>query len=389
MKILHISLAAPYNDYWGYQDNLLPLYQHKLGHEVTIITTNLIHGKDGNIEEVKPNRYKLTNGINVIRCKKNKKKGIIINKIVEIFNYYNIYHLICEIQPDMIMVHGLVSVITNQVVRYIKNNNPQCKLIGDNHLDDIITSLNKSKKAKFIGFLYRIMNYRWIKYYDKIYGVTPWRTEYAHSVFGIPYSKLDTLVMGADTEKINFSQQGIIKQKIRNLYGIDLNNFVFISGGKLENNKKIIESMNAFKKIQNINLKFIIFGSVSNEIKDDFNKLLASDNRFKYIGFIDSEKVYDLFLASDCGVFPGRHSVLWEQAVGSGLPCIFKKYVSDGYVNVGGNCILLDNSTEEEIYDAMFKVCHNDNYFINMKNVAQTKGIKEFSYYEIARKSLQ
>ena len=38
--ILNIALSAPYNDYWGYQDNLLPKYQRKLGHQVIIITTN-------------------------------------------------------------------------------------------------------------------------------------------------------------------------------------------------------------------------------------------------------------------------------------------------------------------------------------------------------------
>ena len=27
MKILHLCLDAPFNDDWGYQDNLLPKYQ--------------------------------------------------------------------------------------------------------------------------------------------------------------------------------------------------------------------------------------------------------------------------------------------------------------------------------------------------------------------------
>ena len=37
MKILHISPNCVYNDYWGYQENLLPKYQRRLGHEVSII----------------------------------------------------------------------------------------------------------------------------------------------------------------------------------------------------------------------------------------------------------------------------------------------------------------------------------------------------------------
>ena len=48
MKIVHIVPKAPYNDNWGYQDNLLPKYQRKMGHEVTVITTNTMQ-QDGKI----------------------------------------------------------------------------------------------------------------------------------------------------------------------------------------------------------------------------------------------------------------------------------------------------------------------------------------------------
>ena len=68
MKIVHISPNAPYNDYWGYQDNLLPKYQKKLQHEVTMITTNTIH-KDGRIVDVDCSDYVLNDGVRVIRLK--------------------------------------------------------------------------------------------------------------------------------------------------------------------------------------------------------------------------------------------------------------------------------------------------------------------------------
>lgn len=45
MRIVHICLQAPYNDYWGYQDNLLPKYHRKSGHDVTVITTSTIYVK--------------------------------------------------------------------------------------------------------------------------------------------------------------------------------------------------------------------------------------------------------------------------------------------------------------------------------------------------------
>ena len=43
MKIVHIAPNATYNEGWGYQENLLPKYHAKLGHEVTLIITNIEH----------------------------------------------------------------------------------------------------------------------------------------------------------------------------------------------------------------------------------------------------------------------------------------------------------------------------------------------------------
>ena len=43
MKILHIAPNAPYNRGWGYQENLLPKYQKKLGHDVTVIVRTKLH----------------------------------------------------------------------------------------------------------------------------------------------------------------------------------------------------------------------------------------------------------------------------------------------------------------------------------------------------------
>ena len=54
-------------------------------------------------------------------------------------------------------------------------------------------------------------------------------------------------------------------------------------------------------------------------------KLIKSDNRIIYVGWLDSKSnllIYILYLA----VYPGTHSVLWEQTVGVGIPVILKKW---------------------------------------------------------------
>lgn len=386
MNILHICLLAPYNDYWGYQDNLLPKYHQKMGHQVTVITSNTMHNGEGKIVETECGRYTLNDGQEIIRL---KKESFITPKIGKILNYSNIYDILCEKKPDFIMIHGLSSFITFQVIKYKKRINNKCKIIADNHLDTTINTYAKTFKGKIFTYGYRILNIYWQNYYDKVYGVTPWRTEYAQKIYGIKKSKLDTLLMGADDEKIEFHNKDNISKQIREKYDIAKDHLLFMTGGKLEANKKIIETMKAFSKLEDKNINLLIFGNLTKEVEQEFKQLIDKDRRIIYIGFIKSEEVYNYFLAGDMGVFLGRHSVLWEQAVACGLPCIFRKYVEEGYVNQGGNSILVDENVGiEEIYSCFRRVI--DTPLLLEKAKVRAESVREqFLYSHIAQKSLE
>lgn len=380
MKILHICILAPYNDYWSYQDNLLPLFHKRLGNEVTVITSNRMHD-DGKIVFTKPGQHFLNDGTKVIRVKK-AEKGI-----KRYLNYFNIYKLIENESPDMIMLHGISSVVVFQVCKYIKNN-PKCKLIGDNHLDEFIGSHHKGIKGKMFGFFYSVCYKICIKYFYKIYGVTPWRTEYAHNVYGIPYSKLDTLLMGAVDEDIPFDDKEDIRKNVRAQYNIRENEFVFIAGGKIESNKKIDIALDAFKKLQFDNIRLIIFGNMNSETKEVIETKIKNDHRVMYVGFLNSKKINELFLSCDFGLFPGRHSVLWEQAAACGLPCLFQKYVEKGYINIKNNCVDVQNISVDSVYDIMRNILSDKAFYSEL--LGNSIEVREnFLYSNIAMKSLE
>lgn len=69
MKILHIAPSSTYNDNWGYQENLLPKYQKKIGNEVALIVNTFYHAPDGR-RETSECDYFLNDGVRVIRKKK-------------------------------------------------------------------------------------------------------------------------------------------------------------------------------------------------------------------------------------------------------------------------------------------------------------------------------
>lgn len=380
MKIVHIAPNAPYNDYWGYQDNLLPKYQRKLGHDVTVIITNQMH-KDGKIVEIEPTEYLLDDGIHVIR---RKYKNYFQHTITGVFTDLDVYDLLQEIRPDFIFYHGLLSYTITGVIKYLKKN-PKCKLVEDNHMDYNIGNKAETTKEKIIRAWYRFLNKKSIKYVSKVYGVTPWRKTYAEDYFGIPNNKTDVLIMGADDEKMYLDEKSKIREDVRKQYGIVEQDFLIVTGGKIDKKKKIDILMEACVKQPNI--KLLIFGNVADDIREKFDALRVNENII-YIGWIDSDKVYDYFYAADLVFFPGQHSVLWEQACASKVPCVFEKWEGMEHVNNGGNSDFISPVTVEAIRNKIEELKFTSKYY-DMKAVAESEKTDIYLYSKIAEKSLE
>lgn len=381
MKIVHIAPNAPYNDHWGYQENLLPKYQRKLGHELCLIITNTTH-KNGEVEQVPCADYVLEDGVRVIRLARKQyrsRKLTAYRAKMDVLPYLN------EIKPDFIFFHGLVSESIFDCIKY-KRNNSDCVIVQDNHLDYNIGMTVHTFKQKVARAYYRAVNRRSIPYVSRVYGVTPWRKTYAEDYFRIPSSKTDVLIMGADDEKIDFAHRDEIRSRIRSEYNIADDEFLLVSGGKIDKQKRIHLLMEAVMQMPNTRL--LIFGKVGDDIKDTFDSLLSQSNNIIYIGWIASEDAYDYFFAADLVVFPGQHSVLWEQACASKVPCLFGRWDGMEHVNNGGNADFLDSHRPEDIAKQITDLHFTDRY-VRMRHIALSDKTDIYLYSNIARKSLE
>lgn len=382
MRIVHVAPSAPYNDYWGYQDNLLPKYHKKLGHEVSIIVTNLYH-KDGKIEEGPCDDYVLNDGVRVIRL---RKKDYGNSTLTHLWSHLEVYDILCELKPDFIFYHGMQSKSVFDIIRYKKKQNPKCVIVQDNHLDYNIGRRCKTFKDYVIRAIYRRMNKKSIPYIEKVYGVTPWRKLYAEDFYKISPDKTDVLIMGADDEKIDFGRREELRNEIRTRYGVKETDFLVITGGKIDTKKKIHLLMQAAGNMPG--LKLWVFGNVSEDLKAEFDALLQKYQNIHYLGWIAADSVYEYFFASDIAFFPGQHSVLWEQACASKIPCVFEKWEGMEHVNNGGNSDFVENVTVDTLKQKLEELLFTDAYY-RMKEVALSPATDIYLYSRIAIKSLE
>lgn len=381
MRIVHIAPNSPYNDNWGYQENLLPRYQRKLGHEVTLLIPNLTHGEDG-LEETACSRYTLGDGVQVIRL---KRKNFGIHVISNTASWLPVYPLLQELQPDLIFFHGLISLSIWDAVKY-KRHHPGCVLVQDNHMDDNIGKQAHTLKERFFRSYYRLLNRYSVPYVDRIYGVTPWRKQYAETYFRIPHEKTDVLMLGADDDRIDFANRSRIRENIRKQYNIQPDDFLIVTGGKLDAKKKTLVLMQACSAIQEV--KLLIFGKVDAAIQENFECHLTRSQNIIFAGWIPSERVYDYFFAADLVFFPGQHSVLWEQACAAKVPCVFEAWEGMAHVNNGGNADFVTPVNVETVSGKIRELCRTAKYE-RMKQTAQSEKTDVYRYSHIAVKSLE
>ncbi len=382
-KIVHISLDSLFTDGWSYQDQLLTKYHKKMGLEVTDITSHWINDDKGNIIWDDRNEYVNADGVKVVRLRiKGKEK---FDRKFKRFD--GLYEALEKEALDFLFIHGVNFQDVTTIVKYLKKH-PDVVVYADNHGDFSNSATNWVSKNILHKIIWRYYAKKLIPFTKKFYGVMPSRVDFLRDIYGIPEQMLELLVMGVDDEEVVKANSLETRKSIRQQYNIAEDDILVITGGKIDIPKRqTVTLMKAIKALDNPKVKLIVFGSVVDELKDAVNAQCS--DRVQYIGWIDSNKTLLYYGASDLVVFPGRHSVFWEQVVGLGKPMICKYWEGTTHVDLGGNVKFLYEDSEEEITEAISSVLNSEEEYNRMKEIAETKGMKYFSYQEIAKKSIE
>lgn len=384
MKIVHLCLACFFPDGYSYQENMLPKYHNKLGHDVTVIASLQTFDSNGKVCFLDdPSEYINENNLPVIRLA--YKQPLKVYRKLK--RFVGTYEAIEKARPDILFIHGCQFMDMNMVVKYLKKH-PNVTVYVDNHAD----FSNSAKNWMSFTFLHKILWKHCAKiinpYTKKFYGVLPARVDFLKNVYNLPPEKIELLVMGADDDRVEAALKPEVRSEIRKKYGIAEDDFLIITGGKIDNFKKqILYLMEAVNKLQDAKVKLIVFGSVIPELKEKVEELVSPYTQ--YIGWVQSDQTDKYYAASDLVVFPGRHSVFWEQVAGLGKPMLCKAWDGTRHVDLGGNVIFLEKDSVEEIYGIIKSLTEDKDTYQMMKTVAEQEGKKVFSYSDIAKRSIE
>ena len=385
MKVIHLCLASFFPDGYAYQENMLPKFHKQLGYDVEVIASREAfneHGKAALYDG--PLKYRNEFDIPVTRL--NYKKPLKFYRKMR--RYVGTEKALKSANPDVLFIHGCQFLDIDKVVTYL-NTHKDITVYVDNHADFSNSATNWISKNVLHKNIWKRCAHMIEPYTKKFYGVLPIRVDFLKNIYGLPKEKCELLVMGADDELVSKAKMSDAREIIRRQYGIQDNEFLILTGGKIDQWKtQTLLLMQAVQNIKQDDIRLIVFGSVTQELMDQV-KAWSDGKKVQYIGWIQSKDSYDYFEAADLVVFPGRHSVMWEQVAGQGVPMLVKDWDGTHHVDLGGNVRFLTQDSVEEIQHEIERLLDHPNEYRKMKEVAEREGMRVFSYADISRRAIQ
>lgn len=373
---------------WAYQDNMIAKYNVLDGHEVTVIANQYVYDKKGNYIRTDKTEEIDCNGVKILRLAQIGDK--MLKGPAERVHYKGLYEALVKGCPDIIFLHNPQIMDVEDIIRYIRDSkakNKDVKLYVDSHSDYSNSARNFLSKHILHGILWRSKIKKLVPYTDTFFGVLPARVDFLIERYHTPKDKTKLLVMGMDDEIYEKCISNNEPDRIRKQLNINEDDFVIVTGGKIDHAKQqTLLLMEAVKSL-NKKIRLIIFGSVVDDMQEEFLSK-CDDTKISYIGWLDANETYPYFSMADLVVFPGRHSVMWEQVSGQGIPMVCKYWDGTTHVDVGGNAIFLHEDSVEEIKTVLDSLCDKGENYQKMKKIAREKGREKFSYRKIARQAI-
>jgi len=327
MRILHLMLSCFYIDNANYQENIIPRQNKKDGHEVKIIASTEIFINNNNLGYIEPRSYFNEDGIQVTRL---PYKHILYHGISKkVRAYSNLYGIIADFDPEIILFHGAAAFALFTVAKY-KRNNPNVRLYVDSHEDYHNSATNLLSRHILHQIFYKRIIRHCLPYIDKILFITYETYIFLKKTYCIPDDSLQFFPLGGIIPDSRIRE--ITREKIRSALNINEEQILLIHSGKLDIKKKTADIVRAFKQVTNENLRLIIIGSMDEGVSATTIPIINSDSRIHYLGWLDSDLLQDYLCAGDLYVQLGGQSVTMQNALCCGCAAAIFPYESHKYL---------------------------------------------------------
>jgi len=389
MKIVHIMNW--YIPDMGYQENFLPAEQQKLGHEVTIITSDRVpfyQGFENNVGRIIENR--------IIGTGESKETDVLIYRLPTIFEVKNggiiafrgLRTKLSEIKPDIVHAHGPYNIATLESVLSRKLG---YKLFIDDHSNTQNYHLDSVWKKTYIQS---------IKIFYNLFArnVSGWMPvdEPAKKILienlNIDPEKIKIVPLGISTQR--FFQSSEIRESTRKDLSLSDDEILIITAGKFDESKDIDILIKAFIRVflQKNNVKLLILGNGSSMYMEQLKKIIKENKIETSVIFKDFVKNKDLpryYNAADIGAWPGTPTITAVESLATGLAVVIPSDDLSYQIIFEGNAAMgFERKNIESLANSILFLMDNPDKKKTIMENALSLATNQLSWEKIAKETI-
>lgn len=327
MKILHCCLSCFYIDNYNYQENVLPRLNKADGHEVLILASTETFINNSDLGYVSPSSYETEFGVPIVRIPYYKVLNHYFS--TKIRKYIGVNNLIENFNPDIIMFHGCCAYELLTVSKYIKKH-PWVKLYVDCHEDFHNSAQGFFSKYILHKLLYKNILKSSLPSIEKVLYLTYESKLFLNQLYKLPDNNLEFYPLGGII--INEKERIEKRSRIRTLLNIDENDILLVHSGKMDKIKHTEDIVRALSMIKGQNIKLIIIGTMTDDVKKNVFPYIENDNRIEYIGWKNSNELIEYLCACDLYVQPGGQSATMQNALCCGSAVVLYPHESHKFL---------------------------------------------------------
>jgi 1,2-diacylglycerol 3-alpha-glucosyltransferase len=310
MRILHLCLSNFYVDGYSYQENELVRQNVADGHEVAVIASTEVIGKDGRLRYVAPGGYTGQDNAPVERVRYSRWLPHAIMRKLRF--HPGIYDRIERFAPDVILFHSACGAELLTAARYARDH-PHVRFYVDSH-EDFVNSARTFLSKWVLHFLfYRPILRLAAKHVAKILPISIGCLDFIRDFYGIAPDKLEFFPLGGNVP--DDAEYRSLRAGRRAALGLGADEILVVQSGKIDSSKKLVEALRAFAKAPSARLRFVIAGHLHPDVKDEVESALANDPRTRFIGWQEAEEMRSLLCAADVYCQPGTQSATMQMSI--------------------------------------------------------------------------
>lgn len=378
MKILHLCLSCFYVDSFSYQENELVRQCVSDGHEVEVIASTETFLDNGQLGYTLPGRYEGTDGAFVERL---EYLAIFPHMLARKLRIHpGLYAKIDRFAPDVILFHGACGWEIRTAARYVRAH-PHVRLYIDSHEDFVNSARGWASKWLLHYSYYRPILRSALDVAAKILPVSISCMEFIRDFYGVPQDRLEFFPLGGAVP--DDGEYDTMRTNARRALGLADGDVLIVQSGKIDATKKLVEALEAFSKVDDAALHFVVPGLIQADVAARVQKLVEADPRVRLLGWKSADELRAILCAADVYCQPGTQSATMQMSVANRCAIILDD-VASHKPYLDGNGWLV--GTEQTLLDAFRAISENKAALSKMRAQSHALALRMLDYRQLAKR---